>query len=239
MSYQISLVVLFFLQMSPLGVSICPFSSSLINILKNSMKSLYVGVTNFRLQGNPICTNSNLVQFCGSQSEGFSRLVVSPNASECRPQSCPRSYEYVPASPVPCFCAAPLLVGYRLKSPGFSDFRPYIYQFEVYLSSGLNLYLYQLDIGSPEWERGPRLRMNLKFFPAYTGNDSNLFNDSEIDRIQSFFTGWRIPDSKIFGPYELLNFTLLDPYRKDGSSPYPSLIIEQKYSCHACYYNKF
>lgn len=38
MSYQISLVVLFFLQMSPLGVSTFPFSSSLINILRNLMK---------------------------------------------------------------------------------------------------------------------------------------------------------------------------------------------------------
>ncbi|KAI5679821.1 hypothetical protein M9H77_01048 [Catharanthus roseus] len=165
------------------------------------------------LQGNPICANSNLVQFCGSPSAIVSHLVVSPNASQCLPQSCPHPYEYAPASPVPCFCAVPLLVGYRLKSPGFSDFRPYIHQFEVYLSSGLNLYLYQLDIGSPVWEKGPRLRTYLRIFPSYVDTNSSLFNKSEVLRIQSMFTGWLIPDSKIFGPYELLNFTLLDPYR--------------------------
>lgn len=153
--------------------------------------------------------------------------MVSPNASECFPQSCHRHYEYVLASPVPCFCATPLLVGYRLKNPRFLDLRPYIYQFEVYLSSGLNISLYQLDIGSPVWEKGPRLRMYLKIFPAYTGNNSNLFNDSEILRIQSLYTGWRIPDSKIFGPYELLNFTLLDPYRKNVIIPPSSSSISK------------
>ncbi|KAK8515796.1 hypothetical protein V6N12_075817 [Hibiscus sabdariffa] len=36
---------------------------------------------------------------------------------------------------------------------------------------------------------------------------------SEVQRIRGMFTGWLIPDSDIFGPYELLNFTLLDIYR--------------------------
>ncbi|XVF46108.1 hypothetical protein PTKIN_Ptkin03bG0000300 [Pterospermum kingtungense] len=47
----------------------------------------------------------------------------------------------------------------------------------------------------------------------YPGNDSHIFNRSEVRRIRSMFTGWLIPDSDIFGPYELLNFTLLDIYR--------------------------
>lgn len=151
---------------------------------------------------------------------------MSPNTSECRPQSCPQPYEYAPASPVPCFCAAPLLVGYRLKSPGFSDFWPYLNQFEEYLTSGLHLYLYQLNIGSPAREVGNRWSMYLRIFPVYTGNSSNEFNDSEVLRIRSMFTGWKIPDSSIFGPYELLNFTLLDPY-KHGSSL--KIIVRQFY----------
>ncbi|KAL3517942.1 hypothetical protein ACH5RR_020531 [Cinchona calisaya] len=167
-----------------------------------------------RLQGNPICSNSNLVQFCGSENEVVARILISSNDSQCPPQSCPHPYEYTPQSyPVPCFCAAPLLVGYRLKSPGFSDYRPYLNQFEVYLSSGLRLYPYQLNVGTPAWDKGPRLRTYLRIFPVFVDNNTNVFNDSEVLRIRGMFTGWRIYDSSIFGPYELLNFTLLDPYR--------------------------
>ncbi|XP_027160272.1 probable LRR receptor-like serine/threonine-protein kinase At1g06840 [Coffea eugenioides] len=165
-----------------------------------------------RLQGNPLCSNSNLVQFCGSQNNVVALFLISSNATQCRPQSCPSDYEYVPSSPVPCFCAAPLLVGYRLKSPGFFDFGPYFDEFVWYLSSGLGLYPYQLDVGTYAWEEGPRLRMYLRIFPVYI-NNTYKFNKSEVFRIRSMFTGWEIGDSNIFGPYELLNFTLLDPYQ--------------------------
>lgn len=122
-------------------------------------------------------------------------------------------------SPVRCFCAAPLIVEYRLKSPGFSNFLEYREMFEVYLTSGLELKLYQLYLEKFQWEEGPRLKMNLQLFPIYDASNksSHLFDRSEVLRIRSKFTGWRIPDSDIFGPYELLSFTLLDPY-KDGLS---------------------
>ncbi len=97
-----------------------------------------------------------------------------------------------------------------MKSPGFADFRPYRDQFEVYLTNGLDLSLNQLDLNSFAWEEGPRLGMYLKFFPV---NNTFTFNSSEVLRITRMFTGWKIPDSDIFGPYELLNFTLLDMYR--------------------------
>ncbi|KAH7837830.1 hypothetical protein Vadar_018522 [Vaccinium darrowii] len=165
-----------------------------------------------RLQGNPICSNTNLVQFCSTPTQSISRIQGSANSSEvCPVQSCP--YEYAPSSPVPCFCAAPLLVGYRLKSPGFTEFLPYKYQFEVYLTDGLDLEIFQLYIDSFIWEEGPRLKMYLKFFPVYIGNTTSyVFNKTEVLRIRSMFTGWHIPDSDIFGPYELLNFTLWGPY---------------------------
>ncbi|KAF8402451.1 hypothetical protein HHK36_010535 [Tetracentron sinense] len=174
-----------------------------------------------RLQGNPVCSNANqlnIVQFCGSQSEDDFTTERSTNSStDCPLQSCPLGnfYEYVPESPLSCFCAAPLLVGYRLKSPGFIDFLPYENQFEGYLTSGMKLDLYQLSLGSIQWEKGPRLKMYLKFFPTYNNqsNNSNTFNVSEIKRIKSMFTGWTIPDSDLFGPYELINFTLLGPYK--------------------------
>lgn len=87
------------------------------------------------------------------------------------------------------------------------------------MTSGLKLNLYQLDIDSFRWEKGPRLRMDLKFFPVYDNSSGNsyVFNASEVRRIRSMFTGWNIPDSDIFGPYELINFTLQGPYR-DGLS---------------------
>ncbi|KAJ9565096.1 hypothetical protein OSB04_001062 [Centaurea solstitialis] len=169
------------------------------------------------LQGNPACSNVNasMSDFCSSSSALVSHLQSTPSNStdDCPPQSCPTFYEYAPGSPLRCFCAAPLLIGYRLKSPGFSDFLAYFYPFEVYLTTGLEIKRFQLDL-EYEWEKGPRLRMSLKIFPEYTGNNSNTFNRSEVLRIRSLFTQWEIPDSPIFGPYELLDFTLLEPYRE-------------------------
>jgi hypothetical protein len=95
-----------------------------------------------------------------------------------------------------------------LQSPGFADFRPYRNQFEVYLTDGLELSLNQLDLNSLAWEEGPRLRMYLKLFPI-----NNTFNSSEVLRITGMFTGVQINLSDIFGPYELLNYTLLDIYK--------------------------
>lgn len=173
-----------------------------------------------RLRGNPFCLNTNAEQFCGSHSDDDNEIDRSTNSTlDCRAQSCPTDYEYSPTSPIRCFCAAPLLVGYRLKSPGLSYFPAYKNLFEEYMTSGLKLNLYQLDIDSFRWEKGPRLRMDLKFFPVYDNSSGNsyVFNASEVGRIRSMFTGWNIPDSDIFGPYELINFTLQGPYR-DGLS---------------------
>lgn len=118
--------------------------------------------------------------------------------------SCPENYESNPLSPLLCFCAIPLHVEYRLKSPGFSNFDPYYVDFENYLTEGLVLSLYQLLIGSVVREEGPRFRMQMSLFP----NNNTIFNRSEVLRIRSMFTGWLIPDSELFGPYELLNFDM-------------------------------
>jgi hypothetical protein len=95
------------------------------------------------------------------------------------------------------------------------------------LTSGLELHLYQLDLSSAIWEKGPRLKMQLKLFPVYVNeNSSRKFNDSEVRRIISMFTGWNIPDSQLFGPYELLYINLLDPYI-NGLSPKPISVISK------------
>ncbi|CAL5393794.1 unnamed protein product [Camellia sinensis] len=164
--------------------------------------------TSKMLQGNPICLNTNLVLFCGPQNENetVNHTPSATNSNDnCLVQSCP--YEYAPNSP--CFCAVPLIVGYQLKSPGFRYFEPYWVPFEMYLTTGLKLNIFQLEIVSVLWEEGPRLRMDLKIFPVYVDNtSSHIFNTTEVQRIRSMFTGWHIPDSEIFGPYELLDFPL-------------------------------
>jgi hypothetical protein len=175
----------------------------------------------FRLQGNPLCSSTNLDQFCGSKREDENNSQSSTNTtSNCQYQGCPPPYEHNPTSPVPCFCAAPLLVGYRLKSPGFIDFRPYRNEFEQFLTSTLELFPYQLHIDSFAWEEGPRLRMYLKIFPAYDEN-SHIFNGSEVQRIMNMFISWKIKDPEAFGPYEVRGFT----DSNDGLSQNPYLSI--------------
>jgi hypothetical protein len=46
--------------------------------------------------------------------------------------------------------------------------------------------------------------MHMKLFPSNT----SLFNISEVVRLRHVLAGWEITLSDVFGPYELLNFTL-------------------------------
>ncbi|KAL4610967.1 hypothetical protein ACB092_08G089800 [Castanea dentata] len=172
------------------------------------------------LHGNPLCSNSTLIQFCGFESDNDISQNSTNTTSVCPAQQCPPPFEYLssPASPVACFCAAPLFVGYRLKSPGFTDFRPYINTFEEFLTSSLDLFLYQLYIDSFFWEEGPRLGMNLKLFPVYGNSSTTKFNMSEVNRIFGLFTSWNIDDSDIFGPYELISFPLLGFYKDENTN---------------------
>uniref|UniRef100_M1CNF8 non-specific serine/threonine protein kinase n=1 Tax=Solanum tuberosum TaxID=4113 RepID=M1CNF8_SOLTU len=168
-----------------------------------------------RLQGNPVCRNENvrnIVKFCGSEAGAEHKTnnsVIVTGA--CPIVACPKDnyYEYVPNSPVPCTCASPLIVGWRLKSPSFSYFDPYVHQFEQYMTRDLHLDLYQMLIESNSWEEGPRLRMQLKLFPVV---GVSTFNKSEVIRISDILQYWEISVVDLFGPYELLSFTLEGPY---------------------------
>ncbi|XP_022735692.1 probable LRR receptor-like serine/threonine-protein kinase At5g37450 [Durio zibethinus] len=168
-----------------------------------------------RLQGNPVCTFANqlnLVQFCRialGNDEFVPATGSSTNSTDsCLHQSCPVSekYEYVLESPYPCFCAAPLGVTLRLRSPTISDFPPYIYPYRVFITHSLGLDLYQLHVESFIWQTGPRLLLYLKFFPQYS-NNTYKFNDSEVHRIEDMIATFSIPSNDTFGPYELLGFT--------------------------------
>ncbi|KAL0389153.1 UNVERIFIED_CONTAM: putative LRR receptor-like serine/threonine-protein kinase [Sesamum calycinum] len=175
------------------------------------------------LQGNPLCSNENASQFCAPHEEDFSNTVNITRLNDC-PQSCPPPYEYAPASPaIRCFCAAPLYIGYRLKSPSFSYFLPYFNTFEENLSSGLGLNLYQLQIDSAAWQKGPRLRMYLKIFPTYANKSEQLLNRSEVERILSLFGGGGFGIAKCL---DLSSFSIIhfpDPYEEEFH-PSPSSI---------------
>ncbi|KAD6120278.1 hypothetical protein E3N88_11549 [Mikania micrantha] len=170
-----------------------------------------------RLHGNPICQDASIQnkdQFCGPKEYEDYTNQISKNSTNCPIQSCPTGnyFEYVSGYSIPCFCASPLRIGYRLKSPSFSYFPPYQDQFEIYVTRSLDLDLYQLHIDSIMWEKGPRLRMYLKLYPKAGTKDSGTFSTSEVLRIRGIFTTWVFPGSDLFGPYELLNFTLVGPY---------------------------
>ncbi|TKY56617.1 LRR receptor serine/threonine-protein kinase [Spatholobus suberectus] len=195
----------------------------LILDMKNNLLTSISGTTNLppnvtlMLDGNPVCLNNNtLVQFCGPESDNG----LNGNSSvDCPNQACPPPYEYA----VQCFCAVPLVVHYRLKSPGFSDFRAYQTSFESFLTDGLNVPFNQLFIERFAWEEGPRLRMNLKIFPEYIDNrNAHVFNTSEVIRIRDLFREWNIDANDLFGPYELLDFI-----NRDVITPSPSLGISK------------
>lgn len=175
-----------------------------------------------RLYGNPVCANAkqpDMVRYCQPHVDNQTSGSSTSSKINCNPCPTDKNYEHNPSSPIPCSCAVPLGVGYRLKSPGISDFPPYITNFEIDLTSLLNLFVYQLHIDGYIWEAGPRLKMYLKFYPDKT----SLFNVSEILRIRSMLTGWEITLSDTFGPYELLNFTLGSYANGMSSLPYKEI----------------
>lgn len=121
--------------------------------------------------------------------------------------SCP--FEIVQVSPGICLCTAPLLIDYRLKSPSFFFFTPYIeHQFKEYITTSLKLETHQLVIDRLVVENKLRLRMYLKLIPK----GETKFNKSEVIRIRNWFTSWSFDGSDFFGPYELLDFPLQGPY---------------------------
>ncbi|KAL1808084.1 hypothetical protein ACET3Z_025074 [Daucus carota] len=198
-------------------------TARLILDLQNNLLVNISGVLNppenvtLRLHGNPVCNIANIkniTQYCKPEVGGEAKEISKTASTTCPIQACPvdNYFEYVPEAPIPCFCASPIRIGYRLKSPGFSYFQPYIDLFKMYLSESLGLSLYQISIEPYFWEEGPRLRMYLKLFPVAGVEHSNTFNTSEVLRINDIFTSWSFSGDDLFGPYELLNFTLLGPY---------------------------
>ncbi|CAO2823909.1 unnamed protein product [Amaranthus hypochondriacus] len=167
-----------------------------------------------RFRGNPVCTHADsqsIHRFCDSDAGDNGTSEGPATSIACPATTCPidQHFEPVPEAST-CFCAAPILIGYRLKSPSFTYFPPYKTAFVSYITHTLKMDQYQLFIDSIAWEEGPRLRMYLKLFPDV--GTEHLFSDSEVRYIRHKYTTWQFPGSDLFGPYELLNFTLLGPY---------------------------
>ncbi|KAJ0982027.1 hypothetical protein J5N97_010282 [Dioscorea zingiberensis] len=188
--------------------------SLILNFQNNSLTELSDAISipanvTVLLYGNPVCSSNrqtNIFNLCEPKNI-LPASGNSPNSNKSCGCRADLGFEYNKLSPTSCSCAIPIGIGLRLKSPGISDFRPYRDDLEVFLTNRLNLFLYQLYIDSFIWEEGRRLRMYLKLFPSNT----SLFNVSEILQIRDIFSQWEITLPGIFGPYELLNFTL-GPY---------------------------
>ncbi|XP_031494347.1 probable LRR receptor-like serine/threonine-protein kinase At1g06840 isoform X2 [Nymphaea colorata] len=201
-----------------------PKDRLIVDLRNNSLSNIsgtldHPANVSIRLQGNPLCSNTkglDMSNLCDRQDDNGELSGSAINTTNtCLIQSCPTEnfFEYVPLSPVSCFCALPITVGFRLKSPGFSDFQPYRESFVAWVTSGLGLDSYQLYVDSFVWEAGPRLRMHLKFFPLIKNESSkHEFNVSEILRLRGILASWTISSNNFFGPYELLNFTLEGDY---------------------------
>ncbi|KAL9316442.1 hypothetical protein ACSQ67_017443 [Phaseolus vulgaris] len=57
------------------------------------------------------------------------------------------------------------------------------------------------------------LPMNIQWTVSVLPRCSHVFNTSEVLRLRNLFLDFDLPTNDLFGPFELLDFILLDPYR--------------------------
>ena len=171
-----------------------------------------------RLYGNPVCNDPSAKSPCNEFNGTDANDTLTPNISSppsCTDETCDIANNLEVAYGLgKCHCAYPLRVAYRLKSPGFATFSPYAEGFRRYLSSGLNLSDYQVNVSSYSWQTGPRLTMDIKLFPTI---NTSKFNQSEVEHLYSTFVRWNIPDNNTFGPYEVISFVIGSPYNSKSA----------------------
>lgn len=106
-------------------------------------------------------------------------------------------------APDTCTTCENITVEFRLVSPSFTLFDRYDTAFASYLSAGLNMTQRQVVLVDYRWQKGPRLDLDVLLFPQA---GLTMFNQTELDRLYASFSTWKIPDSEVFGPYELISF---------------------------------
>ncbi|CAM6089471.1 unnamed protein product [Calypogeia fissa] len=155
---------------------------------------------------NPLCVPTNVDGFLGGNYG-----PNTPANSQC--SACNSPYVLVPSTDSnQCRCAAPITVKYRLKSPSIVVFDLYEEAFQIYIASGLNLSEAQVEIQDYQYEPGPRIAITILLFPT-----GPTFDDATLNALYSDFANWKIPDSSVFGPYELLQF--IPPGTTGGGGP--------------------
>ncbi|MCO5580428.1 hypothetical protein L7F22_034294 [Adiantum nelumboides] len=198
------------------------YGELILDLQNNSLSSIPTSLTNaikFRpnlfvwLHANSaICrTNDTLIhRLCKLHHDislGESKQSDNSYSPSCDPMTCSSGEEPIPAvfySQGLCRCAMPIVVGYRLKSPSFAFFTPFIKGYEEWIASGLLLSPDQVHLNSFTKESGPRFSTILKIFPAVDG--PRIFTETELLRIFSIFSGWKMPPNDFYGPQELLSF---------------------------------
>jgi len=137
---------------------------------------------------------------CPANVSYVSNPICVPVSSEVVQYDTPSETEYPSYT---CFSCENITVGFCLVSPSFSLFDRYESAFVSWISAGLNLTQLQVFLRSYMWQEGPQLVLTILLFPD---KNRTRFADAEFDRLYNSFTQGQIPDSKLFGPYELLSF---------------------------------
>ncbi|GKE00870.1 probable LRR receptor-like serine/threonine-protein kinase isoform X2, partial [Tanacetum coccineum] len=79
-----------------------------------------------------------------------------------------------------------------------------------------------------EPESSVSLMIQPYFQPKAATEHSNTSSRNEVLRIRGIFTTWIFPGSDLFGPYELLNFTLVGPSANSRYDHFHSIVNKCK-----------
>ncbi|KAG0582214.1 hypothetical protein KC19_3G043100 [Ceratodon purpureus] len=173
------------------------------------------------LTGNPSMCGSNGIipaptqlSVCqGSNSvlqQGVSYGSDAPKGTAVCPSSCEYPALLVEANNLTCWCATPITVQIRLKSPSFTYFDPgYLTYFQGLAARALSISTYQVRASNTT--RTPGLfsqDITLLIFPPAK---SASFNESAYDAVYLQFASWRVSAGEewsfsIVGPYDFLDF---------------------------------
>lgn len=191
-------------------------SNSLSSVPKNLTDAVRSRVNLFVwLYGNQGICNNSADSLIGRLCKPHKNLFLSESKVEdnnysptCDPLTCSQGEEPIPSvfySQGLCRCAMPIIVGYRLKSPSFAFFAPFMQSYQDWIAHGILVSEGQVYVDSFTKEPGPRFATVLKIFPSSNGA-LRSFNESEVMRIYAIFSGWKLPASDFFGPQELMFF---------------------------------
>ncbi|CAM6090704.1 unnamed protein product [Calypogeia fissa] len=153
-------------------------------------------------QNNVLCVPEDIAAYMDVGRVVSTPMAASPDQNSC--SACKAPYALAPLSQSNgCQCALPITVQWQLESPSFYVFDPYVQQLQAYLATGLNVDVNQVQIQNYVYRPSYRLLFTILLFPP-----GAQFDDSEAARIYSVFANWKLPSSVLFGPYDLISFSV-------------------------------